>query len=219
MGPKIRILLLDDHSLFREGLSCLLRAEPDLRIVGNCASISEALAILDRQPVDIVLLDHDLGEERGSVFLEYARDRRFEGRVLMVTAGMTDAEMVQSLRAGSAGVFLKHSPPGDLVKAIHAVFGGEMWLDPRAVRSVVAGVSETAEEPRNGQVLNDRERAVLRAVFEGLSNKEIASRLQWSENSVKWVIRQLFAKTGAQTRSQLVRIVLEGSGRSWLTAE
>ncbi|MGD1092089.1 MAG: response regulator transcription factor [Bryobacteraceae bacterium] len=219
MASAIRILLVDDHSLFRESLSRLLQSEPDLRIVGSCTSIAEALEILAREPADIVLLDYDLGNEQGSAFLDRAKERGFEGRVLMVTAGMGETNTLRALEAGSAGVFLKHSPPADLVNAIHRIFAGEMWLDPRAVRSVVAAARGRAEEQRNLQPLNARERTVLKAVFEGFTNKEIALQLQTSEGSVKAVMQQLFDKTGVRTRSQLVRIALERHAQDWLTTE
>src|SRR5579871_65967 len=133
MNSEIKILLVDDHSLFRESLSRLLQAEPDFRIVGNCGSIAEALRVLERETADVVLLDYDLGDEQGSSFLEQAKAVGFSGRVLMVTAGMGETNTLQALEAGSSGVFLKHSPPSDLVNAIHRIVAGEMWLDPRAV--------------------------------------------------------------------------------------
>ena len=207
---------MDDHSLFRESLSRLLEAERDLRIAGNCASIGEALSILDGERVDVVLLDYDLGEEQGAAFLEAAAKRGFEGHVLMVTAGMGDAETLRALEGGSSGIFLKHSPPTELVDAIHKVAKGEMWLDSRAVRSLVAGATGRSEAQRTSHLLSARERSVLKAVFEGFTNKEIAGKLQISESSVKAVMQQLFDKTGVRTRSQLVRTALERHAEDWL---
>ncbi|MDQ6707965.1 MAG: response regulator transcription factor, partial [Acidobacteriota bacterium] len=195
--------------MFREGLSRLLEAEPDFRIAGNCASVSEALAALESEPADVVLLDYDLGQEQGSEFIRLAKLRRFNLRVLMVTAGMSDTDTLRALENGASGIFLKHSPPAQLVAAIHKVFNGETWLDSGAVRSLIAGASERSEEQRTSQPLNQRERAVLKALFEGLTNKEIATKLNITETAVKWAIQQLFDKTGVRTRSQLVRIALE----------
>ena len=216
MAHQIGILLVDDHSLFREGLSRLLEAEPGFRIVGNCATAKEALLVLEE--ADIVLLDYDLGEEQGSMLLEHAKRSGFEGRVLMVTAGMSDAGTLRAFELGASGIFLKHSPPSELVQAIYQVIGGDTWLDPRAMRSVIAGATDKAGGSPS-QTLNTRERAVLKAVFEGFSNKEIAEKLQISEYSVKWVLQQLFDKTGVRTRSQLVRIALEKFSHDWLMAE
>ncbi len=192
----------------------MLEAEPDFQIAATCATAAEALEKLDR--VDVVLLDYDLGDEQGSAFLEEAKRRGFPGRILMVTAGMSDAGTLRSFESGASGIFLKHSPPAQLVEAIHKVMAGDMWLDPRAVRSLVAGVGERSEEQRIVQSLNPRERSVLKAVFEGLTNKEIAGNLQISESSVKAVLQQLFDKTGVRTRSQLVRIAIEQHAGDWL---
>ena len=217
MEQQIRILLVDDHSLFRESLSRLLEAESDFRIVATCATAREALDVLKKDPVDVVLLDYDLGDEQGSVFLEEARKRRFGGRILMVTAGMGDTATLRAFENGASGVFLKHSPPAQLIEAIHKVTSGDMWLDSRAVRSFVAGANLRTETEQATQPLSPRERTVLKAVFEGLTNKEIAANLQISESSVKAVLQQLFEKTGVRTRSQLVRIAIEQHAGDWLS--
>jgi DNA-binding NarL/FixJ family response regulator len=212
MDRQIRILLVDDHSLFRESLSRLLQAEPDFLIVGDCATASAALETVKRESIDVVLLDFDLGEEQGSIFLDEAKKLRFRGRILMVTAGMSDSLTLRVLEGGASGIFLKHSPPSQLVEAIRKVSSGEAWLDHRAIRSLVSGVHTKAEEDRTAQPLNARERTVLKAVFEGLTNKEIAGRMDISESSVKAVMQQLFDRMGVRSRSQLVRITLENGG-------
>jgi DNA-binding NarL/FixJ family response regulator len=219
MQRQIRILLVDDHSLFRESLSRLLEAEPDYRIVGNCSSATEALELLKTGPVDMVLLDYDLGDEQGSSFLTEAKKAGFAGKILMVTAGMSDAGTLRALEGGAAGIFLKHSPPAQLVEAIEKVMNGEVWLDSKAVRSLIAGANSKSEEQRTSQPLSPRERTVLKSVFEGLTNKEIAAALQISESSVKAVLQQLFDKTGVRSRSQLVRIALEQHSQDWLTPD
>ena len=211
---------MDDHSLFRDSLSRLLQTEAGFRIVGSCATVAEALPIVANQQAserpDIILLDYDLGEEQGIAALEEIRKRGYQGRVLMVTAGMSDAAAVRVLETGSEGIFLKHSSPAQLVEAIHRMMTGEPWLDPRAMRSVIAGAARKSEEGQGAQALTQRERTVLQGVFEGLTNKEIAAQLGVSEGSVKAVMQQLFDKTGVRTRSQLVRIALEKRGEDWL---
>ncbi len=209
MSAKIRILLVDDHSLFRESLSRLLQAEPDFYIAGDCASLAAALALPSLKDVDVVLLDYDLGEAEGTPFLERAPGHGFSGRILLVTAGMPDTVMLRAVQSGGSGIFLKHSPPGTLVDAIRKVVIGEMWLDPGVARSVLAAATGTSAPKRSARELTEREQAVLNGVFDGLTNKEIGARLAVSESSVKAVLQQLFEKTGVRTRSQLVRIVLE----------
>jgi DNA-binding NarL/FixJ family response regulator len=211
---KIRILLLDDHSLFREGLSRLLAGEPDLVMAALCASVSEATDVLRRKPIDLVLLDYDLGKERGFEFITQARQAGFEGRFLMVTAGMSDAESVQALGLGVGGIFPKHRSPALLKQAIRKVMAGETWLDENAIQSLVR-MSKHPQGADQTRRFTERETQVLHGVFEGLSNKEIGARLDISESSVKAALQQLFQKTGVRTRSQLVRIALEEHGARW----
>jgi DNA-binding NarL/FixJ family response regulator len=211
---KIRILLLDDHSLFREGLSRLLEGEPHLEMVARCASIGEATDVLRRKPIDLVLLDYDLGNERGFEFITQARQWGFQGRFLIVTAGMSDAESVEALGLGVGGIFPKHSSPALLKQAIRKVMAGETWLDENAIQSLVR-VSKHPQGADRTTAFTERETQVLHGVFEGLSNKEIGARLNVSESSVKAALQQLFEKTGVRTRSQLVRIALEEHSARW----
>jgi len=219
MAQEIRILLVDDHSLFRDSLSRLLQTEPGFRIVGSCASVSETLVIAASERPDIILLDYDLGEEQGTAALDEIRKSGYQGRILMVTAGMSDTVTVRVLESGSEGIFLKHSSPAQLVEAIRKLVAGEPWLDPRAMRSLIAGATGKSDEQRASQALTQRERFVLQGIFEGLTNKEIAGQLQISEGSVKAVLQQLFDKTGVRTRAQLVRIALERRAQDWLTGD
>jgi two-component system, NarL family, nitrate/nitrite response regulator NarL len=200
----IRILLVDDHALFRESVSRALGADSSFT-VEHCASIREALALLALHTFDLVLLDHDLGSERASQFLPAARQAGFEGRVLVVTAWVSDTEARRLLRQGVSGIFLKERPLAELTVSIRAVFGGADWIDPGlGVSKDEAHASEAANPG-----FNERQRKVLRFVLEGLSNKEIAWRLQISESYVKAILQSLFQKTGVRTRGQLVRVAFE----------
>lgn len=219
MSVGIRLLIVDDHSLFREGLARLLAAEADLEVVACCGSLREARDLLAREPVDLVLLDYDLEVEQGSQLFDSQRDGAKLPRVLMVTAGMDSGGMVRVMQAGASGIFLKHSPPAQLAEAIRKVAEGEMWLDPRAVKPVIQGAARGAEQERLESLLSDREKTVLKCVLEGASNKAIAAELHLSESSVKAVLQQLFSKTGVRTRSQLVRIALERHSHDWLAEE
>jgi DNA-binding NarL/FixJ family response regulator len=206
----IRLLLLDDHVLFRESLSRLLASEPDFEMAGHCGTAGEALDLLRRTPVDVLLLDFDLGDDLASHFAGAARAAGFEGKILIVTAGMTAAESSAALTGGASGVFLKHSSPGLLAQAIRMVASGQMWVDPKILKMLAEGVPQ--REDRSLQsLLTTRERQVLQALFEGLTNKEIAAQLGVSESAVKATLQQLFQKTRVRTRSQLVRIALESS--------
>lgn len=209
MNP-VRLLLLDDHVLFREGLSRLLAEEPDLEIVAQCSNTAEALEALKRGAApELILLDFDLGEGNAFAFLDAAARAGFTSKVLMVTAGMSPSDTMRAIKAGAAGLFLKHAPPTELVLAIRKVARGEPLLSlPELTQLMEAARREEARRPTPLE-LSARERAVLRGVFAGLANKEIAGKLDISEGYVKAVLQQLFGKTGVRTRAQLVRIALE----------
>jgi DNA-binding NarL/FixJ family response regulator len=211
---RLRLLLVDDHTLFRESLSRLLESEPDFEMVGHCAAIEDAIGFLREHPIDLVLLDFDLGEGSASDFLSRARALGLATRVLMVTAGMSDSDSAQLLSQGVSGIFLKHSSPALLAQAIRKVAAGETWIEP-GVLSAVAELASQPERRARNRHFTEREREVLRGVFEGLSNKEIGVRLSISESSVKAALQQLFQKTGVRTRSQLVRVALEQHGGEW----
>jgi two-component system nitrate/nitrite response regulator NarL len=216
MNPRTRILLIDDHSLFRESLVRLLDAHHDLQVTAHCASIQEALNVLDRNPIDIILLDYDLGEERGTELLQQIRLRDLPTRVLMVTAGMSDRVTRDVLQAGVAGVLYKHNNPDQLVEAIRKIAAGEMWLEEQIIRSLVSVTEDQPAETRGRRPLTERQQGVLSGILEGLTNKEIAWNLKVSESSVKAVIQELFHKAGVRTRSQLVRIAIEKHAGDWL---
>ena len=216
MEQQIKILLVDDHALFRESVSRLLQAQPGFHVAATCSHLREALLVIESMKIDIVLLDYDLEGEHGTLFLEQAKSMEFQGRVLMVTAGMSNENTVRVFEQGASGIFLKHAPPEELVEAIHKVMSGQMWLDSRAVRPLVEGVNRRINEKQAQLSLSPRELAVLRSVFKGLSNKQIADQLKLSESVVKAILQQLFSKTGVRTRSQLVRFALEHHADDWL---
>jgi DNA-binding NarL/FixJ family response regulator len=207
---RIRLLLLDDHILFREGLSRLLASEADFEMAGHCGAAVEALDLLKQTPVDLVLLDFDLGEDHGSEFISAARKAGFTGKFLMITAGMSATESSIALQLGASGIFLKHNSPTVLAQAIRSVAEGGMWVDPKIIHLMADGVHQGVERGIRKH-LTEREQEVLRGIFEGLSNKEIASQLNVTEGAIKATLQQLFQKTGVRTRSQLVRIALEAS--------
>ncbi len=201
----LNVLLVDDHLCFGQSVARALSAEPDLA-VSHCTTIATALEVLQRRQIDVVLLDHDLGVERASQFLPVARQRGFSGRVLIVTAWVSDTEAKRLLRQGVAGIFSKDSPLDALAESIWLIQGGAISLDSR-YRNLTA--AEPAEQPGGGPRFNERQRKVLRFVLEGLSNKMIAAQLHISESYVKALIQSLFKKTGVRTRGQLVRVTLE----------
>lgn len=205
--PRATILLVDDHALFRDSVARFLDGDPGFQIAGGCATVQEAREFLQANPVDLVLLDFDLGERDGLDFMNAAASIGYRGKVLLVTAGVDEADAANLLKRGIAGVFLKHNSPATLVEAIREVLAGNVWFEQNYLKKIVGRAAEN-HVPRTRK-LTEREQQVLIGVFEGLANKQIAARLNVSESSVKATLQQLFQKTGVRNRSQLVRIALE----------
>jgi DNA-binding NarL/FixJ family response regulator len=215
---RVRLLLLDDHLLFREGLSRLLAGERDFEVVGQHSASSEAVSTLCHTAIDVVLLDWTLGREQGGAFIAAARRAGYLGKILVVTAGMSGTDSLKALHQGVSGIFLKHNPPPLLIKAIRQVAGGEMWVDQRVIQLMAEGVHQREEQGFRRSIaeslrkrLTEREQVVLRGVADGMTNKHIADGIGVSEGSVKATIQQLFDKTQVRTRSQLVRVAMEGA--------
>lgn len=205
--PTIDLFLVDDHAMFREGLARILDRESGLRVVGQAASASAALLQLPSSGANLILLDVDLGPERALDFVAGARRLHFDGRILVLTAGLSGPEAVQLVQAGVAGIIHKHHSTEVLRDTIRQVAAGEAYMEkdylPYLFRSVDGARSPL--QPR----LTDRDRTVLRFIFQGLTNKEIAGHLTISEGAVKASLRQLFEKLRVHTRAQLVKVALE----------
>lgn len=212
-----RILLVDDHSLFRESLVRLLESEADFSVVAHCESTTEAMKVIERASVDVVLLDYDLGDERGTDLLRQLNAIETPPRILMVTAGMSGRITRDVLGARVAGVLYKHSSPVQLVAAIRKVAQGELWFEDSIVRFLATGTKAETAETQSMRPLTQRQQEVLSGILDGLTNKEIAWKLKVSESSIKAVIQELFHKAGVRTRSQLVRIAIEKHATDWLS--
>jgi two-component system, NarL family, nitrate/nitrite response regulator NarL len=213
---NIRILIVDDHSLFRESLGRMLQAEPDFSVVGECSNLDGALAALSSVETDVILLDYDLGNELGTLLLAEMRKRQIHTFVLIVTAGMPSDEAFRGFDDGVMGILLKHSRLDQLIAAIRTVAAGERWLGDDAVRALLSSRHGIPTGSETARPLTARQSEVMRGILDGLTNKEIAFNLKSSETSVKAVIQELFQKAGVRTRSQLVRIAIEKHSSDWL---
>jgi two-component system nitrate/nitrite response regulator NarL len=202
---KIRILLVDDHTLFREGLRSLLEREPDLEVLSECASVSETLAVLRTEDPDAIVLDIDLGTHRGSDIFNSRPQNRTKVPVIVLTAGISDREEKLLYELGAARILRKDISTETLCNAIREVVHSQC---SRAVASHSTGSAPATPAMRHIS-FTTREVQVLQHVVEGHANKEIATELACSESAVKGMVQQLFRKTGTSTRSQLVRVALE----------
>jgi two-component system, NarL family, nitrate/nitrite response regulator NarL len=208
---QIQLLLLDGHAHFRPMLDRLLDTDSNFHVAAHCSSMVEALEVLARARVDLVLLDYDLGKTEAFQFIQRARDLGYTGRIFIVTAGMTGIDYVGALGHGVCGIIFRRRSPGLLAEAIHKVMAGETWIDPYCIQILVQAVEKRGGRG-SGNELTEREHQVLKGIVGGLNNKEIGSYLNISEASVKSALRRIFLKTGIRKRSQLVRAALEEYG-------
>ena len=203
----INLLLVDDHAMFRQGLVRVLEKESGLNVVGEFGSAAEALAALAESGATVVLLDVDLGHERALDFVVECKKTGFTGPILVVTVGISGQEAVQLVQAGVAGILHKHHSTDELCNTIRQVAAGEVYLEQEYFKPLYRSADRT--KTQNRARLTERDKVVLRFIFQGLGNREIGTRLKISESGVKSSLRQLFDKLGVRTRAQLVRIALE----------
>jgi two-component system nitrate/nitrite response regulator NarL len=204
---SIRLLLVDDHAMFREGIARMLEKEPDMAVVGQVTSAAEALEKAVRSGANLVLLDVDLGAERAIDFVSRARASGYQGRILIVTAGMSDQEAVQLIQGGVGGIIHKHHSGEALTGAIRQVANGEVWLEKAYLAPVFRTMDKSRHQGR--PALTGRDKAVLRYLLQGLTNREMAELLDISEGAVKSSLRHVCEKLRVRTRTQLVKVALE----------
>ncbi len=201
---RIRLVLLDDHLLFRESLGRLLASEQDFELVAECTTPPEALKSLKRSAVDVILLDIGLAQE----FIPCARKVRFGGKCLVIAREVDATGSAIVLKHGASGIFLASDSSSRLMQAIRLVASGEAWVDQKVIQ-LLAQCYPHYEARWRGN-FTAREQTVLQGVVDGLSNRKIGNQIGVSESTVKAALQQLFKKAGVRTRSQLVRIALEG---------
>ena len=204
---KIRVLLVDDQALFREGLRTLLSVYPDLEIVGEAANGREALAQVQQQSPDVVLMDLRMPELDGVSATRRLRETKSPCRVIILTTFDDDEYLFDGLRAGAVGYLLKDVSSAKLVEAIRAAARGESFLQPAIAAKLVAEFARLDQLPEpKAQPLIDplstRELEILALVAEGASNKEIAAQLFIAEGTVKNHVTNILSKLGVRDRTQ-----------------
>ena len=202
----IRVLIVDDHAVFRDSIARALRGEPGLEVAGHCGTVDEGLASARQQPPDVVILDYDLGYERGTRYVREAAEAGLSGAVLMLTAFLHEDEARRLLQMGVRGILLKLHSLDVVLEAIRTVAQGGLWLDTPYQQ---LGSGPEAGPEAVDDALSEREQIVLGLVIRGQSNKEIAGVLNVSEPAVKATLQRIFNKLGVRTRAQLVRVGVE----------
>jgi two-component system, NarL family, nitrate/nitrite response regulator NarL len=205
--PKqaIRILVADDHAIFRDGLRKLLEASDDAQIVGEASNGVECTKMLPKLKPDILLLDLRMPEKDGLAVLEEVNFEALPTRVIVLTAAEDDRDVVRAMRLGARGVVLKQSASDLLLKSIHKVYDGEIWLDNRMTAEVIDAFKKSAESGmrREKPLLSDREKEIVQLVAQGFRNREIGEKLFISEQTVKNHLHNIFDKLGVSDRLEL----------------
>ncbi len=196
----IRVLLVDDHPVVREGIEAILEDDPDIEVAGDAGSAADAIAAAGRIHPDVVLLDLELPDMNGVDAIPRIAAEAPEARVIVLTAYDTDERVLGAVRAGARGYLLKGATGQEIMAAIRAVAAGGSHLAPRVAEKVLGQV----RGPGRQLLLTPRERTVLRLVADGLSSKQIARRLTITERTVKFHVGSILNKLGAETRAQAV---------------
>jgi len=196
----IRVLGVDDHPLMREGVAAIVNSQPDMTIVAQAATGSEAVEMYRLHLPDVTLMDLRLPDMSGIDALARIREEFAGARVIILTTFEGDVEIQRALKAGARGYLLKSTPPGELVQTIRHVHGGKKGIPTHIAAHLVEHMSD--------EDLTAREVEVLRHVAEGQRNRDIADKLFISEETVKVHVKHIMEKLGASDRTQAVAIAI-----------
>jgi len=208
----IRIVIADDHPVFREGLVKLLQAKPDLQVVGVAADGADAMALVAKLEPDLLLLDLAMPRMTGLVTLRELKDRAARARIIMVTAAIDRTEIITALQLGAQGVVMKGSASEVLFKSIRAVMAGQYWVGRNRVPDLATSLRElnaSHPQPTRKQFgLTPRELEVVGVILAGYSNNDIATKFAISEKTVKHHLTNIFDKLGVSNRLELALFAL-----------
>jgi DNA-binding NarL/FixJ family response regulator len=205
---RIRLVLLDDHVLFRESLARLLASEQGFELIAECTTSAEALKSLRERGAEVILVDAGIAKE----FIPSARKARYPVKTLVIASEIDAASSAIVLTYGASGIFLASDSSSRLFQAIRLVAHGEAWLDQKVIQLLAERYPHYEDRMLGNKrfgTLRERERSVLQGILDGLSNRKIGAQIGVSESTIKAILQSLFSKAGVRTRSQLVRIALE----------
>jgi DNA-binding NarL/FixJ family response regulator len=212
MNP-IRVVLVDDHAIVREGLSSMLSTQPDMDIVGEAGTGVEAVALIERTQPDVVLLDLEMPDMNGVAVLEQTRNFTPTPRVLILTAYGSDERILEAVRAGAKGYLLKEASLSEVLHAVRVVADGGSLLEPavteRLLRSMERLLRDERKQKTLKELLTQRERDILTYIARGFSNKAIASEMHLAERTIKFYATILFEKLGVNNRTEAVAKALQ----------
>ncbi len=211
----IRLLIVDDHEMVREGLKAMLISEPDFSIVGDAANAEQALALVAQLRPDIALLDIRLPGTSGIEVCRSVTESYPETAVIILTTYTDDNLVAQAIQAGARGFILKDIERFDLKRSIRAVARGEAAIDPKAAVAVLAQLRKVPQGSVEAvpEQLSSQQLVILRLVAQGLSSREIATQLYLSENTVKGYVQEILHRLGVKNRTEAVMVAVK---QGWL---
>lgn len=214
-SPSVRIMIADDHPIFRDGLRRLLESERDFEVVGEACDGVEAVGLARKLKPEILLLDLAMPKGPGLEALRELGSTPLPIRVILLTAAAEKAQIVEALQLGARGVVLKDSASQILLRSIRAVMNGEYWVGRESVSDLVQylrSLMESAASPKQQKYgLTPRELQIVSAVVAGYANREIAEHFKISEDTVKHHLSNIFDKVGVSTRLELALFAVNQS--------
>ena len=198
---RIRVLVVDDHPVVRQGLIGMLEKAPDIVIVGQGRNGHEAIAMFQQQQPDVTLMDLRMPEMEGVPAITVICNEFPNARIIVLTTYDTDEEIYRGLRAGAKGYLLKDSEPEELLTAIRTVNRGQQYIPPNVAAKLVQRMT--------GPELSDRELKVLQLIGQGMSNQEISTALNISESTVKTHVNRILSKLDVKDRTQAAILALK----------
>lgn len=206
----MKIIIVDDHVLFREGLAAIIRSEPDIEILGMAGSVREAVALARTVKPEIALMDFSLPDGSGADATRMILQEHADCKIVFLTMSEDDENLFAAIRSGAKGYLLKNMHPQKLVVALRSVQKGESALSRSMTMRLMEELSRTKKtEPPKENTLTHREMDVIKAVAKGLSNQEIAKQLFISENTVKYHVHSILGKLGLADRRELASFARE----------